>query len=197
MATEQKAKANFPPDIVNVGDNGGAGGQQPAMRIMPVCAKITLRGKLEDAAFAAAAKSALGFAPPEGVGKTTTGKTPDGISITMLCLGPDEWMLWAADDERESLLGILRQSFDGIFAAVVDVSDYYAIIRLAGEDAEQRIASGCPLDTAQLPVGNCAQTHHGAAQIVLYRTAQGFDIQTRISMTAYLQTRLQTATPPA
>lgn len=188
MATET-AMANFPLD------DEKAGGDARGMRVMDVCAKIILRGKTEDAAFVAAAKLALGFALPDVVGKTTTGaaKTGDGTDITALCLAPDEWMLWAADDARESLLGELREALGGIFAAAVDVSDYYAIIRLDGDKAEEMLSSGCPLDLSQLKVGECAQSHHGAAQILIRRTRAGYDLQTRISMARHLWMRLQTA----
>lgn len=188
MATE-KPTANFPLD-------GAAGGKVRGMRVMDICAKITLRGRSEDAAFMTAAKKALGFALPDKTGKTTTSaaKANDGtggsIGITALCLAPNEWMLWAADDACESLFGRLQESLDGIFFAAVDVSDYYAIIRLDGDNAEEMLASGCPLDLSKLQTGDCAQSHHGAAQILLHRTLAGYDIQTRISMVPHLWMRL-------
>lgn len=188
MATES-AKANFPLE-----DIGGAKAQQtPGMRITDIRTKITLRGRADDNAFMTAAKSALGFALPDKTGKTTKGTNAAGMDITALCTAPDEWMLWAADDKRALLLSALGESFDGVFAAVVDVSDYYAVICLDGDNAADILASGCPLDMDGLQVGDCAQSHHGAAQILIHRTSAGYEIQTRISILPHLWQRFHTA----
>ena len=178
MATE-----HFPLD-------GEPGNSQ--MAVAEVRAKIVLRGRSDDMAFAAAAQSALGFALPTKTG-TAAQSAANDIAITALCLAPDEWMLWAADNKRTALLGRLRESLGDVFGAAVDVSDYYLVIKLNGDNADDILASGCPLDLAQVQVGECAQSHHGQAQILIYRTAAGYDIQTRISMASYLWRRFQTA----
>ena len=163
--------------------------ENAAMRVCAPRAKITLRGKPDDESFLSATQNALGFALPLSVGKSSSNN-----GATALCLSPDEWMLWSPDAKRESLLAKLEKSLSEVFAAAVDISDYYAVLELRGENAADILAAGCPLDCSQMRAGDCAQSHHGAAQILIYKNDdESFDIQVRISFAPYLWRRFETA----
>ena len=156
MATE-----HFPLD-------GEPGNSQ--MAVAEVRAKIVLRGRSDDMAFAAAAQSALGFALPTKTG-TAAQSAANDIAITALCLAPDEWMLWAADNKRTALLGRLRESLGDVFGAAVDVSDYYLVIKLNGDNADDILASGCPLDLAQVQLANAHKVITGKRRFSSTATA--------------------------
>ena len=175
-----KAESNFA--LADVKENA-------AMRVCAARAKITLRGKPEDESFLSAAQNALGFALPLSVGKSSSSN-----GATVLCLSPDEWILWSPDANRAPLLAKLQESIADIHAAAVDISDYYTVLELRGKNAADILSSGCPLDCPQMPAGACAQTHHGAAQILIYKNnEETFDIQVRISFAPYLWRRFETA----
>ena len=147
-------------------------------------AKIILRGRGEDEAFLAAVKTAL--AP--NVPTTPNSTTKVDKDSRLLWLGPDEWLLWTADGKRQKTIDALQKAVEGQHAAVVDVSDYYTVIRLSGKGAADILSHGCPLDLRDnaFPVGSCAQSHFRNAGILLYRHEDGYDVQIRWSFAQYL-----------
>ena len=147
------------------------------MREIKGRAKIILRGKCDDEKFMAAVKNALGLLLPIMVNKTTRNK-----NYSVLCTGPDEWMVWADNDER--VLSLLQDAVKDTFAALVDVSDYYIIIRINGDNAKRILSAGCPLDLQKND--ECAQSRYANAAILLCRVGNNFDVQVRWSFAAYL-----------
>lgn len=147
--------------------------------------KLTLRGRIEDPAFAAAVESVVGARLPV----TPNTSTFAGTSI-LTWVGPDEWLIFTADGAEQKMLIALRQALAGMHAAVVDVSDYYTVIRVAGERARDVLAKGCPLDLhpSVFKTGNCAGSLYNKATIRLLQMddAPTYDIMVRWTFADYL-----------
>lgn len=146
--------------------------------------KLIIRGKGDNSAFVSAAEDALGAALP----LTPNSATAISDSSTALWLGPEEWLLWANDRQFDKKFKTLQEGLSSHHAAVIDVSDYYTIIRIGGDKAAQVLAHGCPLDMRdkRFTVNSCAQSHYRNAGILLYRRKNGYDVQVRWSFAQYL-----------
>ena len=116
---------------------------------------------------------ALRLADPAAAGlalPTTVGARSADGARTALCLGPDEWLLEAPEDEGEAL----RATLAGIAApsSAVEVSDREITYRLEGPAVLDLLATGCPRDLAAMPVGSGARTVFDSVQVVLVREAE-------------------------
>ncbi len=163
------------------------GGGALAMQEITGQALINLRGRADCEPFAAAVRDALGAPLP--VAPNTTAAA-GGRRI--FWLGPDEWLVRAPETMRGEIFTALqktRAAAEG-HAAVVDVSDYYTIIRIAGARARDALAAGCPLDLhpQQFAVGQCAQSRFARAAILLWHSSDApeFELQVRWSFAEYL-----------
>lgn len=158
----------------------------------PLCGKINIRGRPEQRRFLKTAEKALGTELP--VRPNTLLRSGDS---TCFWLGPDEWLLHCPLEDTASLIKNGHAKLANIHHALVDVSDYYTVLRLEGPDAEVLLAKACPLDLHQnqFPKGSCAQTRFGHASILLDRKEQPscFDIQARWSYAEYVWDYLVTA----
>ena len=159
---------------------------------------VTLRGKADDAGFAAAAKKALGFALPTAA-CTSAGKG----EVTALWQGPDEWWIVTADDGGE-MADRLRKALDGQHAAITEVGESRCCIRVAGPHARDLLAKGCPLDLHPrvFGAGRCAGSLLAKAGVTLHQVSDGatddaggpaFDIYVLRSFADYLWRWLEDA----
>jgi len=111
------------------------------IREVPFATQINLRGNAAEAACAAAVRATLRLDLPH-VANTWTAAG----DCSALWLGPDEWLVVAADGRQEGLTGALRSALQGVHHAVTDVSASRTAIEIAGADARLVLAKGCPLD---------------------------------------------------
>lgn len=125
-------------------------------------ARLSLRAPKESVA---ALSKALGLALPQS--PMSSAVAGDRAA---LWLGPDEWLL--IDEEGANLPAALSGVM--AFHSAVDVSHRNVGIAVAGSGAEATLASGCPRDLslAAFPVGACARTVLGKAEIVVWRTGE-------------------------
>jgi len=166
----------------------------------PLPAAVNLRGDAGDPAFVAALREALGVEPPTAPNTTATGG-----SVTLLWLGPDEWLAveHAATPEAEMRLASkLRGALGDLHAAVTEVGEQYACVHIAGNHARDVIAKGCPLDLHPRVFGgpgHCAQSHLSKASIILHQVSDApeagpaFDLYVRRSFSDYLWRWLEDA----
>ncbi len=97
-----------------------------------------------------------------------------------LWLGPDEWLLLAADGEAPAR-GDTPHS-------LVDISHRQIGLNLSGPRAVDLLAAGCPLDLdlATFPVGMCTRTLLAKAELTLWRRGpELFRLELRRSFAAY------------
>lgn len=160
-----------------------------SIRELPYLTQINLRGDVANAAFAGAARGVLGCDLP------ATANTWAGASdCQAIWLGPDEWLLVAADGRNESLLPALHDALDGVHHAVTDVSANRTTLEITGPDARLVLSKGCTLDLHARSFGprKAAQTLLAKSQVIL----QGLDapsvfrLYVRNSFAHYLATWL-------
>jgi len=171
----------------------------------PLPAAVNLRGDAGDPAFVAAVREALGAEPPTAPNTTVTSG-----SVTLLWLGPDEWLAveHAATPEIETQIAAkLRGPMKDIHAAVTEVGEQYACVHIAGRHARDVLAKGCPLDlhprvfggAPKDGLGHCAQSHLSKASIILHQVADegaagaAYDLYVRRSFSDYLWHWLESA----
>ena len=120
---------------------------------------IVLRGDAGRSAFTRGAFGSLGFALPTEP-NTTAGHDNLASGPRALWLGPDEWLVVTADDDRVSVLTSLRAALSRQHTAVVDASDGRTVIRVRGSRSRDVLAKGCPIDLhpSEFSAGRCAQS---------------------------------------
>ena len=152
---------------------------------LAVPGQINLRGRPSDTAFLAAAGSVLDCRLP--VSPNTVQTAGD---LTVLWLGPDEWLVLTAPGAEAAIIARLREALAGIHAAVTDVSGNLARLRLAGNHARDVLAKGCSLDLhpRRFQPGQCAQTLILRCGIILHQIDDrpSYDLLPRRSFAEYL-----------
>ena len=118
-----------------------------------------------------------------------------GRDRAALWLGPDEWLVVAPNSDA----GLADRAIAATTnrpASVVDVSDRFVGIEIAGPRAAWCLNGFCALDLAPhtFPVGMCTRTLLGKAEVVLWRTAPtSFHIEVARSLAAYVWQCLEEA----
>jgi sarcosine oxidase subunit gamma len=139
-----------------------------AMGERPHRGMVNLRLDPGNAEVMAAFEAAFGFALP------TSANTSAGNADTIaLWLGPDEWWLVVPGPEPEAgpaLAEKLRAALTGHFAAVTEVGESRACIRVSGPRARALLQKGCPLDfhPRAFAAGACAQSILAKAGVTLH-----------------------------
>ena len=155
-----------------------------AIRELPLVGKITLRGNTADPAFAHAAKAALGIdLPVTPLGSAQVGET------RVFWKAFDEWLIWTAPGEETALIATLRDALKGLRHAVVDVSDYYTILRIEGPNARTLLSKGCVIDLhprAFAPGRATGTGFHHATIFITKNNEESFDVMIRWSFADYL-----------
>lgn len=155
-----------------------------ALRELPWCGKINVRGAASDSKFTAGVKSALGAAVPLAANTVTA---RDDVKI--FWLGPDEWLVHCDIAKCGALLHGIESKLARVAHAATEVTDYYSVLEIAGGGAADALARGCPLDlhARAFAVHDCAQSRFGNASVLLHRVeAETFHVQTRWSFTEYV-----------
>lgn len=150
----------------------------------PFVGKVIVRGDAGDTAFTGAVNGAIGCALPLKA-NTTAGSA----AHTVFWLGPSEWMIHCDEDAQQALVAGLREALKDRHAAVVDVSDYYVVMRLSGDRILEVLSKGTPLDLHPkvFQVEYCAQTRFGHATVLLHKVAEDvMDLQVRWSFAPYV-----------
>ena len=86
-----------------------------------------------------------------------------------LCVGPEEWMLFAPLDQAYAIIGDFAALEQQVPHALVDVSHRQVGVMVSGPGAAELIRAGCPLDLESIPVGMGTRTLFDKAQITLLK----------------------------
>jgi sarcosine oxidase subunit gamma len=130
--------------------------------------------------------SAIGVMLPHQPGEVAgTGE------LSVLWLGPDEWLLVSPAGSAARLRYTLEEALDEEFGAVTDVSAQRTIIELSGPSAREVLAKGCAIDLhpRSFRSAQCAQTLLARAQIILVCRDSGtrcFWLMVRSSFARYM-----------
>jgi sarcosine oxidase subunit gamma len=129
---------------------------------LPAATRISLR--LADRKTATVA---LGLDLPERIGTRAVAGDQ-----SILCLGPDEWVVEAPEANRAALTATLADLSTALPLSAVEISDREITLALEGPAVLSLLATGCPLDLARLPVGGGTRTVFDTVQVVLTREAK-------------------------
>ncbi|MER7640226.1 sarcosine oxidase subunit gamma family protein [Streptomyces sp. NPDC126522] len=111
--------------------------------------------------------------------------------LTVLWLGPDEWLVVGAPDTERDLEQRIRAAAGDDHVSVTDVSAQRTTLLVSGARARDLLAHGCPLDLhpRAFGPGRCAQTMLARAQVVVVardEPGSGFWVLVRSSFAGYL-----------
>jgi sarcosine oxidase, subunit gamma len=162
-------------------DGLAASGDATAVRPLPQAARFIFRGR--PSAVEAAGRAFAVALPQSACRAATSGDR------AALWLGPDEWLLLAPEMASESVRASLASGLVSEPHALVDISHRNTALEVVGPDAATLLNAGCPLDLDRdtFPVGMCARTMLGKAEIVLWRTAeQRYHVEVWRSFAAYV-----------
>ena len=111
--------------------------------------------------------------------------------LTVLWLGPDEWLLIGRPGGEGELESRIREAAGDEPVSVTDVSAQRTTLLVTGPRARDLLAHGCPLDLhpRSFGSGRCAQTTLGRTQVVLVARDEpraGFWVLVRSSFAGYL-----------
>lgn len=150
---------------------------------------VELRGPY-DTDFANAAARLIRASLPARSPETTASD-----KAAVFWMGPDRWWIVSADPDAISPAE-LRQSLAAFSAAVFEIGESFASVRLAGRNARDVLAKGCTIDLhpRAFKAGQVIQTNLAKAQVALYQTDEReFQIFVRRSFAEYLWTWLEDA----
>ena len=110
------------------------------------------------------AEQALGLLWPRSAGEVARGQ------VSILCIGPTDWLVLAPDHNRIALCDELNDTFARSTYRATDVSDALARIQVEGDDARALLAKGCSLDlhADRFPPLRSARTRFAGMPVVIY-----------------------------
>ncbi|HZW59524.1 MAG TPA: sarcosine oxidase subunit gamma family protein [Woeseiaceae bacterium] len=141
------------------------GGDALTLAHCPPRALLNLRCDASDARTVEALGEALGAGLPR-----TANRSRSDAGVSVLWLGPDEWLVMAGDGAAGTIEARLRAAAGGDpWLAVVDLSHSYAGLRLHGAATRDVLAKGCPLDLhrSAFVAGDCAQTVLAGTRVLM------------------------------
>lgn len=173
-----------------------AAGAGVVLAEVPQRGQIALRGDASKKAFRDAVARAVGIAPPDRP-NLVAGPADLALGPRALWLGPEEWLVATAPDATAATLNALSKALADHHAAVVDVSDARAVIRLSGPAARAVLMKGCSLDfhPHAFAPGQCGQSLLARAGILIHQVTiePVYEIYVARSFAHYLWTWLEDA----
>jgi len=152
----------------------------------PPCGKVNVRANFDNTDVVSVIAASVGQSSDVAANTWV-----ENEQCALYWLGPDERLFHTSGEMANSLVDTLQAKLEGCHSAVVDVSDYYTVIRVAGEKARAVLASGTPFDLHPRVFGSgcCAQTRIGSSSVLLSlqnETGPVYDLQVRWSFAGYL-----------
>lgn len=118
--------------------------------------------------------------------------------LTVIWLGPDEWLVVAPEGRQEAVEKSLRQGIGTEAGSVVDLSAHRTTLALTGARARDVLAKGCSIDLhpTVFGPGRCAQLMLAMAPVLLVARdgePSAYWLFVRSSFAAYVRDWLQDA----
>ncbi len=102
----------------------------------------------------------------------TIGGIAKGDLRSALCVGPEEWVLFAPLDQVQAIIGDFATLENQTPHSLVDISHRQVEFLVSGPGAADLINAGCPLDLQSMSVGKGTRTVFDKAQITLLKTGE-------------------------
>lgn len=184
MSEHKRAACTVPFGLSADAFAAAAGAHLSLAELVPPGA-LNLRGDPADHGFVTKAGAVLGCVLP-----SAPNSVQSAADLTILWLGPDEWLVLTAPGAESALSERLEAALLETHAAVTDVSGNRAHLRLRGAAAREVLAKGCPLDLHPrvFKPGSCAQTVLARTSVLLHLLddAPTFDLFPRRSFAPYV-----------
>ena len=139
-----------------------------------------------------AVEAALGAALPRPAGLASGNGT-----VTVLGLGPDEWLVRVPPDGEEHWLERLAAAAAGSFAAAVLVSDAWSVFTVTGPDALDVLAQSTGVDVhpSAFPDGRAVRAGFAGTSALIHRLDDrpSFDVYVDASLSLYTGRWLESA----
>jgi sarcosine oxidase, subunit gamma len=152
---------------------------------------ISLRGNVQNAAFAKAAISAIGVALP-----TLPCSLINTLWGGVYWLSPDEWLIVCAREKRAELQQKLEVALVNIHSQVVDNSGGFTSVLLQGKNSSDALSHCTVYDLHALTAGKIVGTTFGKASVFLHRNDNGYTLIFRRSFADYIWHYLERAAAP-
>ena len=147
--------------------------------------RFSLRLRPSDAP---ALASAVGAELPEKIGQRSRAGTTE-----VLCLGPDEWLILVAEDDKARLIEACQQAYAEAPHSLTDISDREVSVQIEGPKAAELLTLGCPRDIDRVQDGEGRRTLMDSATVVLWRDdAQKFRLDIWRSFAPHVVALLET-----
>lgn len=130
---------------------------------LPSIGKFSLRCKPDGQS---ALSAALRLDLPNQIGSMTQSGTQ-----RILCLGPDEWMLYCQDSDRAVLSAKSEEIYSSVLHSLVDISFREVSLEISGPKAEALLNTSCPRNLKKITLGHGTRTVFDTAQVILTREA--------------------------
>lgn len=139
---------------------------KPLIADQDLMAVVNVRGNARDPAFAKAVLQALGQPLP-----MLPCSTLAAVGLRLVWVGPDDWFVIGTAGQEQGITQRMRAALVGQHCAVTDVSSGYLKVTLAGAQARDVLAQGCPLDLHPrvFRPGQSAGTHFFKVGITLWQ----------------------------
>jgi len=175
IARRMNMKPSRDDEVVQAMDWGGV-----SLHPQRAKTRLSMRGA---PAMCAMAAQAIGLSVPAPL------RASSAHQRHMLWQGPDDYLILAEADERQSLFALLLAALEGQGFSLVDISHRDVGFILKGEAVETLLASAIMLDLAEraFPIGMTTRTLFGKADVTLWRQASDlFYLETGRSFVPYV-----------
>src|ERR1700674_1003797 len=109
-------------------------------RVLDPCSIIRIQAWESEAIAPAALTEVLGVAWPQKAGTVANGH------VDIICVGPTDWLVIAADPDATPLLHQLDALFHGSTFQATNLSQALIRIQIEGPEVRDLLAKGCALD---------------------------------------------------
>lgn len=99
------------------------------------------------------------------------GCVQDGNHVA-LCLGPDEWLLYAPEEEKDELIARFSDLYARCPHSLTDISDRQVSVQIKGNEAADLLSIACPRNLRQFGKGYGTRTLFDSVEILLLRHAE-------------------------
>jgi sarcosine oxidase subunit gamma len=147
----------------------GAAGSSVFLSEATIVTAWNVQGSAGSSALRAEVQRIAGVALPDAANTTSQGR-----GVVALWLGPQSWLLIAADAAALGSFAGARDALNAVGGALFDVSASRVAFVVDGPRAMDVLAAGCPLDfdPRLFGAGRCRQSLYGRVPALFYRHAE-------------------------
>jgi sarcosine oxidase subunit gamma len=158
--------------------------------LLDPCSIIRVQTWDSQAAAPSKVEQALGIAWPQETGAVACGRAD------IICTGPTDWLVIAADPDAATLLQQLAEAFEGSAFRATNVSQALGRIKIDAPYARVLLTKGCALDLHApcFPQGRSARTRFAGMPVIVRCTQTStFECIVSMSYAEYLVSWLEDA----